>query len=286
MKYFSTFTFHALTIPQPLGYLKILSQSEYFGVQRRELFHKGISLSEYDYFEPGTPMHYHENPYFMYVMGGNMVDINKSGSTLLPPGSMMFLNWEETHRTEKHSNTGRGFHLQIERKWLHEQGINACLWEGSQVLHHPDFHLLLSKIHYEFRQADNFSIISIELLVLELCDMLSNRFSCPLKSPPPWMHKLKALLHGESENLSLAELSAELGVHPVHISRTVPAFLDTTLGDYLRKLRVRKALPLLLSQEQSLTQIAYASGFSDQSHFTRVFKSYFGQTPAKFRQRG
>jgi AraC-like DNA-binding protein len=264
--------------------LKILTQSEYFGVQRRELFHKGISLSEYDYIDPGTPMHYHENPYFMYVMKGNMVDINKSGSTLLPPGGMMFLNWQDAHRSEKHSSTGRGFHLQIERKWLCDQEVNASLWEGSQVLEHPDFHLMLSKIHYEFRQADNFSIVSIELLVLELCDMLTNRFNIPLKNPPPWMGQLKALLHAGSENLSLAELSAELGVHPVHISRTVPAFLDTTLGEYLRKLRVRNAMPFLMSQEQPLSQIAYASGFSDQSHFIRVFKSYYGMTPAKFRQ--
>lgn len=216
-----------------------------------------------------------------------MVDINKSGSSLLPPGSLMFLNWEDIHRSEKHSNKGRGFHLQIERKWLHAQDINASLWEGSQVLHHPDFHLMLSKIHYEFRQADNFSIVSIELLVLELCDMLTNRFTLPPKLPPLWISRLKAMLHDDNENLSLAKLSAELGVHPVHISRAVPAFLGTTLGEYLRKLRVRKALPLLLNpkQEQSLAQIAFASGFSDQSHFTRVFKSYYGQTPAKFRQR-
>ncbi len=229
-------------------------------------------------------MHYHENPYFMYVIAGNMIDINKSGSSLLPPGSLMFLNWEEVHRSEKKTNRGRGFHLQIERNWLEAQDINASLWEGSQVLKHPDFHLQLSKIHYEFRQADDFSVISIELLVLELCGMLTDKFAVPLKHSPIWMDQLKALLHAGGDHLSLTELSTELGVHPVHISRTVPAFLDSTLGEYLRKLRISKALPLLLSQEQSLAQIAFESGFSDQSHFNRVFKSYYGQTPARFRK--
>jgi len=263
--------------------MQVLTQSEYFGVKRQELLHQGISLSEYDYFAPDTPMHFHENPYFMYVIRGNMVDMNKAGSSLLPPGSMMFLNWQDAHRTEKRSNRGRGFHVQIERKWLRANEINDGLWEGSQLLQHPDFHFQLSKIHYEFRQADQFSIASIELLILELCGMLSNRFTVPLKSPPPWLDQLKGILHDSHEQLSLAELSAQLGVHPVHISRTVPAFLDTTLGDYLRKLRVRKALPFLLSPEPSLAQIAYTGGFSDQSHFTRVFKSYFGQTPGAFR---
>ncbi|MEM9261747.1 MAG: AraC family transcriptional regulator, partial [Bacteroidota bacterium] len=262
------------------------SQSQYFGSQRWELYHEGISLSEYDYLAPGTPWHYHENPYFMYVIKGNMLDIGKAGSAQLPPGSLMFLNWEETHRTEKHSATnGRGFHLQVERTWLQTQGIHLGLWEGNQVLNHPDFHLLLSKIYYEFRRADAFSMVAIELMVLELCSSLTERFKLPPKGPPPWMEALKTILHEGTSPLSLTALSAELGVHPVHISRTVPLFLDTTLGDYLRKLRISKSLPLILGGEQPLTQIAFACGFSDQSHFTRTFKSYFGQTPSAF-QRG
>lgn len=221
----------------------------------------------------------------MYVIRGNMVDVNKSGSSLMPPGSMMFLNWEEMHRSEKHSNRGRGLHLQVERKWLQAHDLDASLWEGSQLLCHPDFHFQLSKIHFEFQQGDHFSIPSIELLVLELCTMLNDQFATPQKHPPSWLEKLKDILHTDSENLSLAQLSEQLGVHPVHISRTVPAFLGTTLGGYLRKLRVSQALPLLIGQEQTLAQIAYGCGFADQSHFTRVFKSHFGLTPAKFRQR-
>ncbi|MEO0731872.1 MAG: helix-turn-helix transcriptional regulator [Bacteroidota bacterium] len=264
--------------------MQILSQSQYFGTRRHEMLHRGISLSEYDYYEPGTPWHYHENPYFMYVLAGNMVDVAKSGSSLLPPGSLMFLNWEETHRTDKRSRRGRGMHLQIERQWLREQEIDDGLWEGSQVLQHPDFHLLLGKIHLELRRADDFSRLSVELLTMQLCDLLNDKFVAESAHRPPWIEDLRELLHAEGERLSLTELSQELGVHPVHISRSVPDFLGSTLGEYLRKQRLSKALPELLDHQKSLAQIACASGFADQSHFTRVFKAYFGVTPARFRR--
>ncbi|MEL7163317.1 MAG: helix-turn-helix transcriptional regulator, partial [Bacteroidota bacterium] len=214
----------------------------------------------------------------------NMVDVTKAGSSLLPPGSLMFLNWEEAHRTDKHSRRGRGLHLQIERQWLGEQEVDAGLWEGSQVLQHPDFHLLLGKIHLELRRADNFSRLSVELLTLQLCQLLNDKLVDASAHQPPWIERLRELLHTGGERLSLAELSRELGVHPVHISRSVPRFLGSTLGEYLRKQRVSKALPQLLDEEKTLAQIACNSGFADQSHFTRVFKSFQGVTPAKFRR--
>ena len=263
--------------------MQLLTQGEYFGALRRELFHRGINLSEYDYLEPGTPLHYHENPYFMYVIDGQMMDVSKYGSGLLPPGSLMFLNWEETHRTEKHSRRGRGFHLQVDRAWLAEVDVAAELWEGNRRLHHPDLHLLLGKIYLEFRRADAFSALSIELLVLQLCSLLTE-MTVPAGNPPPWIDKLVELFHARGESLTLADLSRELGVHPVHISRTVPLFLGNTVGEYLRKQRVSRALSALLQREESLTQVAYDAGFADQSHFTRVFRTYYGTTPARFRK--
>lgn len=181
--------------------MQILKQSEYFGVQRLELLQRGLSLSEYDYLEPGTPFHYHENPYFMYVIRGNMVDVSRKRASLMPAGSMMFLNWQDAHRTDKHSTRGRGFHLQIDRQWLRQYEVDASLWEGSQLLNHPDFHLVLGKIYYEFRRADNFSALSVEMLVLQLCSMLSNKFSASLIIRPPWMDQLIAILHESSERL-------------------------------------------------------------------------------------
>jgi AraC-like DNA-binding protein len=54
---------------------------------------------------------------------------------------------------------------------------------------------------------------------------------------------------------------------------------------YLNHVRLRNAAHLLRETDQSIADIANASGFSDQSYFDRRFKRAFGQTPKEFRAR-
>jgi AraC-like DNA-binding protein len=59
----------------------------------------------------------------------------------------------------------------------------------------------------------------------------------------------------------------------------------TTPQTYLRKLRLRMASRALVYGTQSLADVAASCGFSDQSHFTRVFREHFGETPRTYRTR-
>jgi AraC family transcriptional regulator len=53
---------------------------------------------------------------------------------------------------------------------------------------------------------------------------------------------------------------------------------------YQLKTRIGKAQELLLMKGESLSMVAAATGFSDQSHFTRTFKRVPGATPHEWRQ--
>ena len=53
---------------------------------------------------------------------------------------------------------------------------------------------------------------------------------------------------------------------------------------YLRRLRLGIASRTLVFTKHSLVDVALASGFADQSHFTREFKRYFGRTPRAYRE--
>jgi AraC-like DNA-binding protein len=57
-----------------------------------------------------------------------------------------------------------------------------------------------------------------------------------------------------------------------------------TIGAYLRELRIEAARRQLSSSEQSLSEIAANAGFSDQSHFSRLFRAATGHTPAAYRR--
>ena len=69
------------------------------------------------------------------------------------------------------------------------------------------------------------------------------------------------------------------------ISSRIQYFNDLSFGEYIRKLRIEKAIEYLNSSNYSLTKIAYLTGFSDQSHFTRIFKKHIGQNPSVYRKK-
>ena len=85
--------------------------------------------------------------------------------------------------------------------------------------------------------------------------------------------------------MSLKEISKSLDIHPAYLSREFSKYFDNlSFGDYIRKLRIEKAIELLNNSNYSLTEIAYLTGFSDQSHFTRIFKSTTGKNPSTYRK--
>jgi len=108
------------------------------------------------------------------------------------------------------------------------------------------------------------------------------------RKPPAWVDGLKELIQDQIDTnltLSLTELSESLDVNPAYVSRTFARYFDDlSFGEYIRKLRIEKALQLLENTIYTLTEIAYLTGFSDQSHFTRIFKKQIGQNPSEYRK--
>ncbi len=264
--------------------MKTLTLGNYYGEKKQELFFNDIVLSEYDYLIPRTDWHYHENPYFMYLLQGDIYDVNKKRTTVCPPGSFLLHNWQEEHYNAKESTNARGFHIEFKRDWFETKKLDVNLWEGSQLIENPELHHLLAKLYFEFKCQDEFSEATIELLLYELCEKIEMKNRSIFTNEPTWIAPLKELLHEGTTQLSLDFLSEELKVHPVHLSRSIPKYLGTTLGDYLRQQKIKKALSYMLNPKLSLTDIAYMCGFSDQSHFIRTFKLYFAKTPKTYRK--
>jgi AraC-like DNA-binding protein len=108
------------------------------------------------------------------------------------------------------------------------------------------------------------------------------------KKVPDWAHHLKETIQDQIDTnltLNLKEISEELKVHPAYLSRQFSKYFDNlTFGDYIRKLRIDKALHLLQNTSHSLSEIAYLTGFSDQSHFSRIFKKHMGQSPSYYKK--
>ena len=86
---------------------------------------------------------------------------------------------------------------------------------------------------------------------------------------------------GESINLGMLAAVAGLSVH--HFAREFKRSAGVTPHHYLTQKRVERAQEMLARTDLSLSEVAYATGFSDQGHLSRHFRHTLGTTPGEFR---
>ncbi|MEH3113028.1 chromate resistance protein ChrB domain-containing protein [Pedobacter terrae] len=108
------------------------------------------------------------------------------------------------------------------------------------------------------------------------------------KKAPEWTRELRDMIQDQLDtnmSMSLQQASDSLEISPAYLSREFSRYFDNlSFGDYIRKMRIDKAISLMETVAYSLTEIAYLTGFSDQSHFNRIFKKQTGQNPSAFRK--
>ena len=139
------------------------------------------------------------------------------------------------------------------------------------------------------------SDLALSELILGFTEELARELSTPSdepQTPVPCSRRLGLLKlnilrdymwDNIDRNITLAELAQQVHLSPFHFSRSFKQETRTTPHQALLRIRVQKARALL-PQNQTLTEIAYRCGFSDQAHFTRVFKAHTGFTPKQFRK--
>ena len=145
---------------------------------------------------------------------------------------------------------------------------------------------LAVRIAREVEAPDGVSPLVVEGLVLELFGLLARRASGDGRPgrAPKWLERARECVHDRfAEGFAIADVAAEVGVHPAHLAREFRRHYDLPIGAYARLLRLDWAAARLATTDDSLAAIAYDAGFSHQSHFTRAFKQHAGVTPARYR---
>jgi AraC-like DNA-binding protein len=79
-------------------------------------------------------------------------------------------------------------------------------------------------------------------------------------------------------------LGAYYNVSERHLSRLCKEFLGVKAEDFILYRKYLAGLARLHDPSAPLTEVAYASGFYDQSHFIREFKAFTGLTPKQYRK--
>ena len=109
------------------------------------------------------------------------------------------------------------------------------------------------------------------------------------KEIPYWAKEIDKIIQNQIEldiKLSLSNVAKTLNVHPAYLSREFSKYFNNlSFTEYVRKIKIDKAKLLLDTTNYSISEIAYAVGYSDQSHFTKNFKRETGIPPSVFKKR-
>ena len=221
------------------------------------------------------PSHSHELAFFAILLDGLYGERYGRQERQFRPLTAHFRPAGVPHQDEIGPRGVRFFEIEMRPNWAHR--LRDC--SASLDVAHDDCHggplvwlgmKLFREIHAN-RCADQ---LSIECLLAELVDLVARQRKDHTRDRPLWLSRIVEKLASEySEHLTLADLSREAGVHPVHLSRVFRRFIGEGIGERLHRLRIRAAC----------AEISTETGFADQSHFTRSFRRLTGMTPAAFR---
>lgn len=83
--------------------------------------------------------------------------------------------------------------------------------------------------------------------------------------------------------LSSSELARRLGISTRQLERMFERYLNTSPKRYILDVRLHRARNLIVQSDQAITEIAMACGFTSTSHFSKVYRDHFGNTPGSQR---
>ncbi len=86
-------------------------------------------------------------------------------------------------------------------------------------------------------------------------------------------------------DLSVEELSHELGMSRVHLYKKLLQITGKTPIEFIRIIRLKRAAQLLRESQQNVSEIAYQLGFNNPKYFSKYFKDEFGVLPSVYQER-
>lgn len=88
--------------------------------------------------------------------------------------------------------------------------------------------------------------------------------------------------HLTNTDLNVDQLAASVSLSKVQTYRKIKAISGQSIVEFIRTVRLKKAAELILERNLSFAEVAYETGFSSPSYFTKCFHDHFGKTPSEY----
>lgn len=240
------------------------------------------------------PRALHDHDFFelFWVQNGTIRHHLPDGVQTLSEGAVVFLSPGQTHALQ-----GRGEHALVVSLCIHPTVIKALadrhpllqghlFWSDSGLVqHHRDMRELAALNHAAVQlDRSRCDTIAAEAFLLPLCAELTGEVYP--KGAPDWL--IRACRAAQDPAVfqgGAAGLVALTGKAHPHVSRSMRKFFDLTPSDYINRIRMEYAARALTTDAEPVSQIAADCGIPNMSHFHKLFRASYGETPLQYRQK-
>lgn len=144
----------------------------------------------------------------------------------------------------------------------------------------------------------------VSMLYAIVCSQLHNRERMRTRYtdigplPPPeegtfssadeeFLNRLNQIIteHLDNEQLGIPFICNKIGISRASLYNKLKALTDMGANDYITKIRMERAIWLILHTELSVNDIADKTGFSTARYFSTVFKQHTGCSPTQYREK-
>jgi AraC family transcriptional regulator len=103
---------------------------------------------------------------------------------------------------------------------------------------------------------------------------------------PQWLeHARRLIADSATARVPMRQIAKQVGVHPVHLSRSFRRQFGITASAYRATLRAQHACVAIVEHDRPVSRAAHDAGFADQAHLSRTLQSALGIRPTTLKRR-
>jgi AraC family transcriptional regulator len=227
--------------------------------------------------------HSHADAHFVLVLSGGYISTAHGAPDVACAPALVFNPIGVKHRDRFLGGAGRFLAISVDASAA--RAVGGLEAEGRAVSLSDVFAIHAARlIERELRRPGGSTLV-LEAAAWQLLDAASHKTDRSAASPPAWLRIAQEMIRdSNTSRMGVREVADYVNVHPVHLARVFRRFLGCTPGEYLKGRRLERAATLLGGSVAALADVAIDSGFVDQSHMNKAFRSAFALTPGGYRR--
>ena len=253
-------------------------------IEKFSIKHGGITVNKGTVFN--YPLHTHsycEMILYMPFVGGVTVNNRNIGIDSM---TAIFITPFDFHRIDVQAGT--------ESHFIKISFDETLLKTGNK----PDSSLMISQISqqsflssafndaYTHRDEKNYLQMLINAMVFRIASDGEHLRQAPSTNRYKLAAEVINLINKSFPNeICLNDIADKMCVTPQYLSQAFKSEMNIGFSQYVSKMRLNYATVLLAETNESITDICFASGYGNLSHFLRCFKKEYGVSPKKYREK-